>query len=94
MKRIQYTDHLKLRIKLRNIPNSLPRKIYLDADEKFYDQSTHHYVAIKAVKFLGKLREMIVSYDESEDIVEIITIHPIKKYQKVQRIKSGRWEKI
>ena len=32
---IIYTDHLRLRMKLRGIPHELPKKIYLEAKERY-----------------------------------------------------------
>ena len=36
----------------------------------------------------------MVCYDEKGNRVEIITIHPLKIYQKLHRIKMGRWQKL
>ena len=94
MKEIVYTDHLKFRIELRHIPDSLPKEIYLGAKERYFDVKTRHMVAVKEVKFAGRMREMMVCYDEKGDRVEIITIHPLKTYQKLHRIKTGRWQKL
>jgi hypothetical protein len=37
---------------------------------------------------------MMIVCGEGEGKVEIITIHPLKKFQKDNRIKNGRWKKI
>ncbi|MBU2483368.1 MAG: hypothetical protein KJ760_19965 [Proteobacteria bacterium] len=91
MKEIYYTPHLKLRIKFRDIPRNLPEEIYKEARERYWDTKTFYHIAVKGVEFKGKLREMIVAYDETPDMIEIVTIHPLKPYQKDQRIKTGRW---
>ena len=36
----------------------------------------------------------MIAYDEFEDRIEIVTVHPLKWVQKQQRIKSKRWAKI
>ena len=72
----------------------MPKEIYLTADERYYDSSTQYGIALKKMKYMGKNRDIIVCYEEVEDKVDIITIHPLKTYQKLQRIKSGRWKKI
>lgn len=87
---IIYTPHLKFRLKLRNIPSYLPRKIFKEAKEHYYDRETHHYVAVHSLKFNKKIREFALSYDKKEKSIEIITIHPLKIYQKIIRINSGR----
>jgi len=89
---IKYTAHLEFRLKIRNIPYDLPRKIFATARERYYDRTTKHFIAIHQVEFEGQVREMVLVYDKKEDSVEIITLHPIKLYQKYSRIKSGRWK--
>jgi len=32
-------------------------------------------------------------YDEQNDTIKIITIHPLKQAQKIRRVESGRWKK-
>ena len=93
---IIYTAHLKFRLKVRNIPSPLPKKIFKQAKEHYYDNLTGHYVAVHKHEFNKKIREFALTYDkkEKEDVIEIITIHPIKAYQKITRINSGRWQKI
>lgn len=91
---IVYTDHLRLRMKLRGIPHELPKKIYLEARERYSDEATGHGIAVMVCKLHGKSREMAVSYDENNKIVELVTIHPIKSLQKLSRIKTGRWRKV
>lgn len=92
MKKISYTAHLELRIKLRGISRDVPRQIYLKAQEHYYDQATQKLIAVKRLKHKGKVRELAVIYEESEKEICIITIHPLKEYQKIARVKSGRWQ--
>ena len=93
-KEIFYSDHLKFKLKLRGIAESLPGNIYKLANEKYYDKLTGHFIAMKDVEYKGKIRDVIVSYDESEKGVTIISIHPIKTYQKINRVKAGRWKPL
>lgn len=92
--KIIYTSHLEFRLKIRNISYDLPRIIFNQAKEHYYDNLTKHYIAIHQIKFEGKLREIALIYDKEKELVEIITIHPIKPYQKYSRVKSGRWKRI
>ena len=93
-KEIYYTPHLKLRLKIREIPYDLPRKIYETATEKYIDRETGKKIVVKKVNYKNKTREMSVIYEEKINEIAIITIHPLKAYQKLSRLKSGRWEKI
>ena len=90
---IIYTDHLRLRMKLRKIPHDLPKQIYLNAKERYWDIMTGHHIAVMICEVNGKHREMAVSYDERHKIVELITIHPVRPSQKLSRVRTGRWRK-
>ena len=91
---IVYTAHLKFRLKMRDIPSSLPKKIFKESKEHYYDCLTAHYVAVHKLRFKNKFREFALTYDKKENVIEIITVHPIKPYQKITRLNSGRWQKI
>ncbi len=92
--RIVYSEHLKRRLAIRLIPIELPEIIFNEYDEKYFDYETGNFVLIKKVEFLQKPRDMMIVYEEEHDKVEIITIHPLKKFQKENRIKTGRWKRI
>lgn len=91
---ICYTSHLELRLNLRNIPYELPRHIYSTARERYFDESTKKYIAVARVMYKGKKREFAVIYEEANNEVFLISIHPLKIYQKYNRLASGRWRKI
>jgi hypothetical protein len=91
---IVYTAHLEFRLKVRKIPASLPKKVFKESKDHYYDTSTGHCVAVGRLEFNGKIRELAVTYDKKFDIIEVVTIHPLKMYQKMARIKSGRWQKL
>ena len=91
---IIYTAHLKFRLKARNIPFLLPKRIFREAKEHYYDNLTSHCVAVHKLEFNSKIREFALTYDKKENAIEIITVHPLKTYQKMARINSGRWQKI
>lgn len=82
-------------MKMRNIPFNLPEKIFYEAKERYYDNLTKHHIAIISVEIGGKSKEMALSFDygRQADSVDLITLHPIKPYQKHSRIISGRWRK-
>jgi len=92
--RIVYSEHLKRRLAIRRIPIELPEIIFNEYDEKYFDYATGNFVLIKKVEFLQKPRDMMIVYEEEHDKVEIITIPPLKKFQKENRIKTGRWKRI
>ena len=71
----------------------MPKKLLKDAKEHYYDRLTGHYVAVHKLEFNNKTREFALTYDRKGDVIEVITVHPIKAYQKIARINSGRWQK-
>jgi len=94
MQKIIYSPHLVFRLTLREIPYNLPKKVFETAAEYYSDKQTKKKVAVKEVKFKDKLREMAVIYEEINNQIILVTIHPLKKYQKISRIQSGRWQKL
>ncbi len=90
---IIYTSHLEFRLKIRNIPHDLPARIFKQAKKHYYDNVTKHYIAIHQAEVKSKIREIALTYDRRKDAIEIITVHPIKPYQKLSRITSGRWRR-
>ena len=91
---VSYTPHLEVRLELREIPYELPRRIYSTARERFFDEKTGKYIAVARAAYKGKMREFAVVYEEIGGEAFLISVHPLKIYQKYNRIKSGRWRKI
>jgi hypothetical protein len=91
VKRVQYTEHLKLRLKIRKIPEEYPELIYENPEEKYYDTAEDTFIAIKRLPYNKKVRPMMIAYEEKRDTVEIITIHPITEEKIVTRTVRGRW---
>jgi len=55
MKNIVYTNHLKLRLKLRNFPEHYPIEIYLNSEQRFFDVVETKNIAIKSLNIMGDL---------------------------------------
>lgn len=94
MTNLIYTDHLKTRLKIRNIPENYPEEIFLNPEQKLKDNIEDHLIAVKKLVYNGKLRNMMIAYDESNDQVSIITIHPITLKDINNRRRAGRWTKL
>ena len=71
MKEIYYTPHLELRLRLRSINHNIPKRIYLEAQERYYDVATQKLIAVKRLKYKEKVRELAVTYEEWENEVRI-----------------------
>ena len=91
--RIEYSGHLKNRLKLRKIDYDLPKKVFEQNEEKYFDQTTGHFIAIMKSKIYSKIKDVMVAYVIEEDVIRLLTIHPLKERQKENRIKSGRWRR-
>ena len=79
---------------LRKIDYYIPKKIYENPDENYYDTETNIFIAVKKSNYYGKKRDIMIAYYEQEERVYIITIHPLKQDQKNRRVESGRWKKL
>jgi len=49
-------------------------------------------IAIKKLKYNKKVRNMMIVYEDKDDVVEIVTIHPISDDKVINRVASGRWK--
>ena len=78
-------------MQLRAIPEGLPETVYLEADSHFSDIGTGLLVAVKRLLFLGRERDMALSYTKRGEDVLLVTLHPLQEGQREQRIQSGRW---
>ena len=94
MKKIIYTPHLEFRLEKRGVSSDIPGKIYQNSVEKYYDSYTDHKIAVDSLDYCGRERDVMIAYDEFEDRIEIVTVHPLKWMQKQQRIRSKRWTRI
>ncbi|MBI2558962.1 hypothetical protein HYW20_06595 [Candidatus Woesearchaeota archaeon] len=93
MSKVTYTEHLRLRLKVRKIPKEYPAKIYENPEQNFFDNAEQRRIAVKKLYYNKKMRNMMIVYDENDGFAEIVTIHPISDEKIVNRVISGRWIK-
>jgi hypothetical protein len=89
--RIYYSDHIAARLNLRGIEHDLPQRIFEEADERYFDNDTGHFIAVMKASLYNKIREVMVAYVIEQDCATLLTIHPLKEGQKESRINTGRW---
>ncbi|MBI2100074.1 MAG: hypothetical protein HYT48_01905 [Candidatus Vogelbacteria bacterium] len=77
-----------------NIPTRLPEKVLRLADDYFYDTQTELFVAVKEIARGGITKTFMVAFTKSGGGYKLITIHPLKQNQKINRLNSKRWLKI
>lgn len=91
---IIYSQHIKNRLRLRHIEYDLPKTVFEQAAERYFDNETKHCVAVSRAVFYDKIRDIMIAYDIIGENVKLLTIHPLKKGQKENRIESGRWREM
>ncbi|MBS4028390.1 MAG: hypothetical protein KGZ58_07110 [Ignavibacteriales bacterium] len=69
----------------------MPQQIYEQSTERYFDTQTLHVIAVMQVVERKETRLMAISYDEFPHHIEIVTIHPIKRNQIINRVKAQRW---
>lgn len=79
---------------MRKIEYDLPRKVVELSSERFLDEETGHMIAVDKVELYGKIREVMVAYVIEGRCVTLLTVHPLKKGQKDNRVETSRWRKI
>ena len=88
--KIKYSEHIKNRLELRRIEHELPKNVFEQAKERYYDKETGHLIAVMNVDLYSKNRDIMVAYIIQEDCAKLLTIHPLKEGQKENRINTGR----
>lgn len=91
---IEYSQHIKNRLHLRKIEYNLPKRIFEQSNERYFDKETDHLIAVMETELYNKTREVMVAYVIEGDDAKLLTIHPLKEGQKENRIGTGRWRKI
>ena len=91
---IIYSQHIENRLRLRRIEYDLPRTIFEHAARRYFDNETSYSVAVENALLYGRLRDIMVAYDVTGENITLLTIHPLKKGQKENRVESGRWREI
>lgn len=87
-----YTDHLKARLKERDISLKIVKEIFDRTEENYWDKLRKHHIVIASVVYKSKRRKMLAAYDMIGKSAEVITVHPITNEQIKQRLTLGRWE--
>jgi hypothetical protein len=66
------TSHLEFRLKKRGIPYDIPKRIYRDSNERYYDNIAGHKIAVSRLDYSGREREVMIAYDEFEGWIDPI----------------------
>ena len=95
-KRIVYTEHISLRLRMRSLPRILPIQIVRNPSRTYFDSITKLFIAVKELREgpSGEAKIFLVAFLESDSILKLITIHPLKRNQELNRVSAKRWLRI
>ena len=51
---IRYSDHIKNRLDLRRIEYDLPKRVFEEAKEMYFDRETGHLIAVMKIDLLSE----------------------------------------
>lgn len=85
------TDHIKIRLRQREIPRKVVKEIISQNLENYWDNLRNHHIVIGKLNYHGVDRKILVAYDTIDKEIEAVTIHPVTDNQIKQRLNSGRW---
>lgn len=77
---IRYSNHLRFKMRVRNIPQDLPERLYRESVQRYYNHHTLRHIAVTETHYQRRRTSMMIAYDQFPDRVEILTIHPITKW--------------
>jgi len=90
-KPIRYCEHLRERLALRNITPELPRQVIRQAEQLFTDRATGYRIAISTLPYRGREHLMMVAFEEIEEEIVAVTIHPLSQPDVDAKVRNGRW---
>ncbi len=92
MTEIRFTEYFRERLRLRNVPETIVRKILTESTERYFDVETLRFVAVARASFGRKgARLLMVAYEQEGDILTAVTIHDVTRQQVQARVESARW---
>mgnify|MGYP001355356492 CR=1 FL=1 len=92
--KVYYSEHLKNRINLRDVPYKAPRRIALTSTEHYFDTATSYTIAGGKMNLDDSPRLAFVAYDIiGQERIKLITVQFITRTEILARVKSKRWIK-
>lgn len=88
---VKYSDHLRFKMQVREIPEQMPERIYRESKQRYYNHHSLRRIAVMEVHHKQRRTWMMIAYDQTSDYAEIITLHPVTKDQIQERLRTGRW---
>ena len=90
-KLLVWSEHARFRMHLRQIPRALVEKVIAHPIVQAEDTLTGNSVMVGEARYRGKDRLLAVIYEEAEQGIRVVTVHPIRASQYRMRLQRGRW---
>ena len=91
MIKIIYSEHLKRRLKKRDIPEDYPSQVINNAEETYKDVVSGYEIYILSLPHKGTIRKMVTACDRINETLVAATIYPISEGKLANRKEAGRW---
>jgi hypothetical protein len=95
MKRVVYTSHAKLRLRVRGIDESEINRVLRSPQKLYFDTLTGALVAVGS-RALVEGHSLVVVYTIEEDIIKVVTGIDVSSIGNLirRRVEKGRWVEI
>jgi len=92
MKRVVYTSHAKLRLRVRGIDESEINRVLRSPQKLYFDTLTGAVVAVGS-RALVEGHSLVVVYTIEEDVIKVVTVIDVSSIGNLirRRVEKGRW---
>jgi hypothetical protein len=90
-KPVRYSNHLEDRLVIRHIERDWPEHIIRQAERRFTDTATGYRIAVATVAYRGSNHLMMVAFEETDNEIVAVSIHPLDERDIERKIRNGRW---
>jgi hypothetical protein len=91
-KPLALTEHARFRMHLRRISRGAIEEALRHPMVHATDTLTGYSIAVGKGSYGGVSRLLTVIYEETEETLEIVSVHPIRMSQYRMRLQRGRWK--
>jgi len=95
MKRVVYTSHAKLRLRVRGIDESEINRVLRSPQKLYFDTLTGALVAVGS-RALVEGHSLVVVYTIEEDVIKVVTVIDVSSIGNLirRRVVGGRWVEV
>lgn len=86
----RYTAYARRRITERAIPEPWIAGILAEG-QRYRDTQTNRLIAVARQFYIGKERDLVVVFEQTTDVITVITLFALRESERERRTRSGRW---